>query len=51
MGTSTYMEVMSLYFTTENAVNGLELGTPGNCLTLTVCSADGGFEVAYFEYK
>jgi hypothetical protein len=51
MGTSTYMEIMSLNFTMESAVNGLELGTPGKCRTLTACSADCGFEVAYFEHK
>jgi len=50
MATTTYMEVMSLNFIVKNAVNGLELGTPGNCRTLTSCSADGGFEVAYFEH-
>ena len=50
MGTNTCKEAMSLNFTMENAVNGLELGTPGNCRTLTACSEDGGIEVAYFEH-
>jgi len=48
VGRNTHMEVMS--FTMENAVNGLELGTPGNCRTLTTCSTDGGAEVAHFEH-
>jgi len=41
---------MSLNFTMEDAVKVLELGTPGNCRTLTTCSTDGGSEVAHFEH-
>jgi len=50
VGRNTHMEVMSLNFTKENAVNGLEIGTPGNCRTLTTFSTDGGAEVAHFEH-